>query len=110
MLFSTPVDALDRRRWPPSCSDRLDEGRAATCRAAVGLPPQLSSMPAENRLLAGLPRDAYERLLSHIVRIPLARGHVLYQRGDQLRYGYFPMSGLVSLLATTEGDRRSKWR
>src|SRR5262245_50141825 len=59
-------------------------------------------MPAANRLLAGLPREVYERLLSLGVRVPLSRGHVLYARGDPMRFAYFPTSGFVSFLATTE--------
>src|SRR2546425_39112 len=59
-------------------------------------------MPAANRLLAGLPREVYERLLSLVVRVPLSRGHVLYARGDPMRFAYFPISGFVSFLATTQ--------
>src|SRR5262249_10433226 len=87
--------------WPRDCSalTATDAGRLPVA-ARVCAPRRV--MPAGNRLLAGLPRDVYERLLSLVVRVPLARGHVLYARGDPMRYAYFPISGLVSFLATTE--------
>ena len=76
-----------------------DAGRIPVAARVCHAPP--SFMPAANRLLAGLPRETYERLLSLVVRVPLPRGHVLYARGDPMRFAYFPLSGLVSLLATT---------
>jgi CRP-like cAMP-binding protein len=35
--------------------------------------------------------------------IPLPKGKTLYDYGDVPRFGYFPVSGLVSMLATTVG-------
>jgi CRP-like cAMP-binding protein len=35
--------------------------------------------------------------------IPLPKGRTLYDHGDVPRFGYFPVSGLVSMLATTVG-------
>jgi CRP-like cAMP-binding protein len=58
--------------------------------------------PRENRLLAALPADEYERLLPDLTRVPLALGAALYESGSPLRHVYFPVSGLVSLLYTTE--------
>lgn len=55
-----------------------------------------------NRLLALLPRDEYQRLHPHLERITLPKRTVLYEPGDSLHHAYFPLSGIVSLLATTQ--------
>ena len=55
-----------------------------------------------NRILTGLPREQFARLVPHLSTVHLERDEVLYITGDQIRYVYFPISGLMSLLATTE--------
>lgn len=54
----------------------------------------------ENRLLASLPADEYERLHPHIEKISFALGDVVYESGGQLDYVYFPTTAIVSLLYT----------
>lgn len=54
-----------------------------------------------NKILAALPRDQFVRLLPHLTTIALERDEVVYITGDQIRYVYFPISGLMSLLSTT---------
>jgi CRP-like cAMP-binding protein len=53
-----------------------------------------------NRILAALPRDQFTRL--HLTTVRHERDEVVYITGDQIRYVYFPISGLMSLLSTTE--------
>ena len=55
-----------------------------------------------NRILAALPTDQFARLLPHLSTVRLERDEVIYITGDQIRYVYFPTSGLMSLLSTTE--------
>jgi CRP-like cAMP-binding protein len=55
-----------------------------------------------NRILAALPREDFARLAPHLTMIRLERDEVVYIAGDQIRYVYFPLSGLMSLLSTTE--------
>jgi CRP-like cAMP-binding protein len=62
--------------------------------------------PPTNRLLAALPRDEYRRLLPKLEPFPLVFGEVIYEPGDLIRHIYFPISGIISLLATVE-DRAS---
>lgn len=66
------------------------------------LPASISRDPIENRLLAALPREGFERLLPHLELTQLAKGDILYEPGDLIRYAYFPCNGMLSLLATTE--------
>jgi CRP-like cAMP-binding protein len=54
-----------------------------------------------NRILATLPPEQFTRLLPHLTRVRLKRDEVVYITGDQIRYVYFPLSGLMSLLSTT---------
>lgn len=58
-----------------------------------------------NRLLAALPRQEYERLSSHLEVAHLKPGRILYNAGDVVRYAYFPMGGMLSLLSTTADGR-----
>jgi CRP-like cAMP-binding protein len=55
-----------------------------------------------NKILAALPREDFARLAPHLTTVRLQRDGVVYIAGDQIRYVYFPISGLMSLLSTTE--------
>jgi CRP-like cAMP-binding protein len=55
-----------------------------------------------NRILAALPREEFDRVAPHLTIVCLKRDEVVYIAGDQIRYVYFPISGLMSLLSTTE--------
>lgn len=55
-----------------------------------------------NRILAALPREQFARLEPHLSDVRLERDEVLYLTGDEIRYVYFPTSGLMSLLSTSE--------
>lgn len=58
--------------------------------------------PLQNHLLAALPGVDYERLESHLKRVPLNLGEVLYESGSTLRHVYFPTDSIVSLLYMLE--------
>lgn len=60
------------------------------------------AQPRENRLLAALPDDDYERLLPQLTNVSFALGEVVYEFGGQLDYVYFPTTAIVSLLYTME--------
>jgi len=66
-------------------------------------PERLTSIG--NRLLAALPRDEKERLLttSQVIRLP--RNRILYEAGDEMRSAYFLTSGMASMLAITEAGQ-----
>lgn len=57
---------------------------------------------SENLLLAALPVEERERLLPRLERVPLVLKDVLYDQNECIRYVYFPTSGVVSLLCTTD--------
>lgn len=56
-----------------------------------------------NRLLASLPTDDREHLCSLLERVKVVVGDVLCEPGQEIRYIYFPIDSLVSLLAVAEG-------
>src|SRR5829696_72136 len=58
--------------------------------------------PGENRLLAALPDDEYQRLLPQLANVSFALGEVVYEFGGQLDHVYFPTTAIVSLLYTME--------
>ena len=54
-----------------------------------------------NKILSALPTEQFVRLIPHLTQVRLERDEVIYLTGDQIRYVYFPISGLMSLLSTT---------
>ncbi len=58
--------------------------------------------PTQNRLLAALPGDEYERLLPKLHQVTFSLGEVVYEFGGHLDYVYFPTTAIVSLLYTME--------
>ena len=60
------------------------------------------SNPADNRLLAALPRAEYERLIPHLEVVHLPRGKILFDVGACIPYAHFPLKGVISLLGMTE--------
>jgi CRP-like cAMP-binding protein len=71
-------------------SNSLDEDRA-------------QSRPTQNRLLAGLPEDDQAHLAAVSATVRVESGEVLYEPGQPMRYIYFPIDCLISLLAVAEG-------
>jgi CRP-like cAMP-binding protein len=51
-----------------------------------------------NQLLAGLSLEERNRLFPHLQLVAMPLGKVLYESGDTLRYVYFPVDCIVSLL------------
>jgi CRP-like cAMP-binding protein len=58
-----------------------------------------AGLPLDNKLLASLPRDHFDRLLPHLSAISLQQGVVLCEAGDEVDQVYFPHDGMLSLLA-----------
>ena len=61
-----------------------------------------------NRVLAGLPRRDYRKLLLHLEPVKLAFGQVLYESQARIRYVYFPNDCFVSMLTGVDGDRSAE--
>lgn len=61
-----------------------------------------SHLPTRNRILAALPREEYERLLPRMELVRLAKSRIVYNAGDVMRYAYFLLDGMVSVLSSTE--------
>ena len=55
-----------------------------------------------NYMLSCLSREQYSLLFSNLQLVRLERGQILYDLGGSIRAAFFIMSGMVSLLATTE--------
>ncbi|PTD96471.1 helix-turn-helix domain-containing protein [Pseudothauera lacus] len=66
------------------------------------LTPPPGNDPRQNRILARLPDADYFRLEGDLECVPLALGQVLFAPGDTLEHVYFPTSGIVSMVFTTE--------
>ncbi len=59
-------------------------------------------MPQRNLLLAALPPDVQTRVFPQLELLTLPLGAVLYESGRVLRYVYFPIDSIVSLLYVME--------
>jgi CRP-like cAMP-binding protein len=57
--------------------------------------------PNGNLLLAALPRQEYERLISKMSLVRIPRGKLVYHMGEQLHHAYFINSGMISILLVT---------
>lgn len=66
------------------------------------LTSSLRHAPSDNRLLSALLREDHARILPSLEQVELRPGKVLYEATDIVRHSYFPLSGMVSLLAITE--------
>lgn len=58
--------------------------------------------PRENRLLAVLKKEDYERVAAHLQLVPMPLGDVLYESGGTLDWVYFPTDSIISLLYVME--------
>ena len=58
--------------------------------------------PRANRLIAGLPEDARQRLLPQLEGVETSQGQVLHQSGSQMGHAYFPTTAVVSLMYETK--------
>jgi CRP-like cAMP-binding protein len=56
----------------------------------------------DNTLLAALPVAEWNRWLPQLERVEMPLGQVLYEAGDTLKYMYFPLTSIVSLLYVME--------
>lgn len=55
-----------------------------------------------NRILAGLPPGEFARIHAQLEPVYLEKDKLVYLTGDRIRYVYFPVTGLLSLLSATE--------
>lgn len=79
----------------------------STLATARVLTQQVHAMPSfsslrKNQLLTAVPNEVQERLFPHLEVVDLALGDVLYESGGVMRYVYFPIDAIVSLLYVME--------
>src|SRR5207237_8412178 len=65
--------------------------------------PRGVHIPGENRLLAGLPRDEYDRVRPRLAKVSLAMKDVLHEANRPTAQVYFPPNGVISLVLIREG-------
>ena len=58
--------------------------------------------PHCNHLLAALSPEIRDRIFPHLELVEMKLGDVVYESGDSLRYVYFPIDSIVSLLYVME--------
>lgn len=61
--------------------------------------------PSRNELLRGLPADERKLLFSRLEPVSLKIHDVLHEAGATLKFGYFPTSGIVSILSVLKDGK-----
>src|SRR5438552_6954392 len=80
-------------------SHSMIEGRS------IPMSPDTTRSPSHaNRLLSALPPEEYERLLPKMEEIVLTFDTSIYNIGEPISYVYFPLSGIISVLAAIEAS------
>ena len=64
-----------------------------------------STLARRNTVLGGLKQGALDALLPDLTATPLAAGHVLHEPGHAVTEVYFPVAGVVSVLADLGDDQ-----
>ncbi len=64
--------------------------------------------PRQNRLLAALPREDYERLQPALEPVPLPLGCAVHRSGDREKYLYFLTAGTVSRICVTQSRQQAE--
>jgi len=54
--------------------------------------------PKQNRLLAALPHEDYQRIAKQLELVSLPLGESIYESGDKIEYIHFPINCILSLL------------
>src|SRR5580704_14675413 len=73
------------------------------CRGAIAPGTDMTNIDLrQNRLLASLPNEEWERWSPLLERIEMPLGSVVYEPGVALTYVYFPITSIVSLLYVME--------
>lgn len=67
-----------------------------------------AKVPKENRILASLPEEDYERLLPDLEFMELPLGLTMSESGDHVNFLHFPTSGIVSLIYELEDGSSSE--
>ena len=81
-------------------------GRPLPLHSAPRKVPTMPDRPAlANRILASVPSSDYRRLNRQLEPVTLRFGQVLYEPGVAIRYVYFPIDCLVSLLTAVDRQR-----
>ena len=62
------------------------------------------ALPVQNRLLEGLPSNAFNSIRDECELVELTTGDVLYEPGERIRDVYFPTQSVVSLVAKADAD------
>ena len=60
----------------------------------------------ENRILAALPKKQYGSLFSKLQPVSLPIGHLVFEQNRPIRFIYFPLTAMLSLLSMGEDGNR----
>lgn len=67
-----------------------------------------SSAQEQNALLAGLPRDEWDRISQNSQKLEMAEQAVLHDHREPMKYAYFPLTGYVALLSELSDGFRTE--
>lgn len=91
---------MSRRQGKPKA-----RGAEAATRAPAATRDAAIRASSANGLLAALPHAEYRRLHPALEPVKLTFGEVLHEPGVPIRYVYFPLDCVISLLTTVKGHK-----
>jgi CRP-like cAMP-binding protein len=62
----------------------------------------------QNIIIASLPPPDQERLNSHLEKVELVHGKILFEQDDAIEYMYFPTRGMISVVTTTPSGQNAE--
>ena len=63
-----------------------------------------TNISKNNHLLAALPKEDFSRIFTKLEKVSLNYEETLYQKNEEIRFVYFPNSGIISLLTSVEDN------
>lgn len=101
---------MGRRSRNAGTGIRFGASHPQACLATIRRSPlAIHSTPTQNRLLAALPREDYERLLPSLEPIVLPSGWVVHGAGDRESCLHFITAGVVSRVRVTDDGSAAEY-
>lgn len=63
---------------------------------------------SNNQILASIPKEEYKILFSHLENVSLISGQMLYRRNEIIKYVYFPLHSMISLVHTLSNQKTTE--
>jgi len=63
---------------------------------------------SDNQILASISKDEYKILFSNLEKVSLVSGQIIYHRHEFIKYVYFPLNSMISLVRTLSDQKTTE--